>query len=158
QLIQQLRNRVIHDQVEDYGPDITRALNGLVRWCFLDIIAVLAPISRTFGLTYVLRLFVEPAPASVAAADALDFSGIDGPREVRYRVSSVPQLDDFSFVDLRLYLISRAPRAGGDQSIEALEPRQYLDMTPFLIAERLRDPASLGNLSAADSKRLLFAL
>src|SRR5258706_14627923 len=31
-------------------------------------------------------------------------------------------------------------------------------MTPFLIAERLRDPASLGNLSSADSKRLLFAL
>src|SRR5262249_59440297 len=100
----------------------------------------------------------EPPPASAAAASALDFPGTDGPRDVRYPVSSLPQLDDFSFVDLRLYLITREPRAGGDQGVEALEPRQYLDMTPFLIAERLRDPASLGNLSAADSKRLLFAL
>ena len=102
QLIQQLRNRVIHDQVEAYDPDITRALNGLVRWCFLDVIAVLAPIGRAFGLTYVLKLVVEPAPATLAEVEALDFSGLDGPREVHYRVSSLPQLDDFSFVEVRL--------------------------------------------------------
>src|SRR5439155_24107390 len=108
-----------------------------------DAIRVLAPIGRAFGLTYVLKLVVAPAPATLAEVEALDFSGLDGPREVHYRVSSLPQLDDFSFVDLRLYLIARGRQAVGQSGVEALEPQNYLDLTS--IAAR---PGSSGSSRA----------
>ena len=158
QLILQLRNRVIHDHLEAYGPEITSDLHDLVRWCFLDVIAVLAPISRAFSLTYVIKLLVGPSATEVAEAEALDFSGAQGPRTVRYRISTVPQLDDFSFVDLRLYLIARSQQ-GAAAGAAPLEPRHYLDLTPFLIAERLRTQVQAQReVADAEGRRLLFAL
>lgn len=158
QLILQLRNRVIHDHLEDYGPEITRAFHDLIRWCFLDVIAVLEPMSGAFGLTYVMKLLVGPHGAQVAEAETLDFSGAQGPREVRYRVSNLPQLDDFSFVDLRLYLIARDQQNTAPDAVP-LQPQHYLDLTPFLIAERLRAQVQAQQqLTDAEGRRLLFAL
>ena len=158
QLILQLRNRVIHDHLEDYGPDITRALHDLVRWRLPRRHRRAAPIEPAFGLTYVMKLLVGPQAAEVAEAETLDFSGANGPREVRYRVSNLPQLDDFSFVDLRLDLIARHQQNAAPDA-PPLQPQHYLDLTPFLIAERLRAQVQAQQqLTDAEGRRLLFAL
>ena len=160
-LIQQVRNRIIHGEVENRPAHVTGPVNDLVKWCFLDVIAVLAPICRAFGLSYVTRLVVAP-PALAGAlpeveGDALDFSAIDGPREIRYRVSATPQLEDYAFVDLRLYLIARGLQMGAGSGAP-LQPSDYLDLTPFLITDRLRARVTKPGALPEEQRQMVFAL
>ncbi len=134
-LIQQIRNRIVHGALEDRAPDATEPINQLTRACFAQVVAILGPICEAFSLNYVTDLTVQSESALV---NALDFSGRDGPTPVAYHVTAAPQLDEFRFSDLRLYLIARA--AG--RSLDLLLTAQYLDLTPFLIAGRLRAPLS----------------
>jgi hypothetical protein len=151
-LILQVRNRIIHGRVENHPALITSEINRLVRWCFLDIIAALSPIGRTFSLTYVRQLTLT---GRLAEVEALDFSGAEGPREVLYRLDATPQADDEAFVDHRLYFIARSRQLGQGEGVAApLQPRDYLDLTPFLIPERLRS----GPLEAGERRRMVFAL
>jgi len=156
-LLHQVRNCVIHGRVENRPPDVTRPINELARWSFLDIIATLAPICRAFSLSYAAKLVVGPPGTPFAEVEALDYSAIDGPREARYRISSQPQLEDFAFLDLRLYLIARARQMGTGEG-GVLAPRDYLDLTPFLIIERLRSPEMAAPGATQKRQRLMLAL
>ena len=151
-LVLQVRNRIIHGRVENHPAAITGQVNELVKWCFLDIIAALTPIGRTFALTYVRQLTLS---GNVAEVEALDFSGTEGPHEARYQLDATPQSDEDAFVDHRLYFINRARQMGtGASAATALTPRDYLDLTPFLIPERLRS----GELEPGERRRMVFAL
>ena len=156
-LVQQVRNCIIHGRVENRPPQVTQPINELIKWSFLDIIATLAPICRAFSLSYAAKLVVGLPGVEFAEVEALDFSAIDGPRQVQYRLTSKPQLDDYAFVDLRLYLIARARQLGLGTG-EIVVPRDYLDLTPFLIIERLRSREMASDSSPEPSQRLLFAL
>ena len=150
-LLQQVRNRIVHGRVADRIPtEQLTEVAGLVRWCFLDVAAVLAPICRAFGLAYVLDLAVHGPEAEV---ETLEYVGISGPATVAYRISTQPRSEVLAFTRHRLYLIRRAKRIGGGSG-EVLEPGDYLDLTPFMIADRLRQtrPAD------GSEPQLLFAL
>ena len=152
-LLQQVRNRVLHGRLADRLPcDTLAAVNQLVSWCFLDIIGVLEPICRTYSLDYVTDLIVGETDAT---AEALEFAGAEGPFDVRYRVSPAPQVEIFTFTRHRLYLILRGKRIEGGSG-EQLVPQDYLDLTPFLIIDRLRAPPLRSTGDA--QQRLLFAL
>ena len=151
-LLQQVRNRILHGRVADRVPASTlAAMNGLVKWCFLEVIAILAPICRTYSLNYVVELTIQ---AEDAEAETLDFAGASGPHEARYRVSTQPQVEEFAFTRHRLYLILRAKRLG-EGTGEMLEPRDYLALTPFMITEWSR---TARRDSPLERQRLLFAL
>ena len=149
-LIQQIRNRIVHGALEDRAPDATEPINQLTRACFEQVVAVLGPICEAFSLNYVTDLTVRSESALV---NALDFSGRDGPTAVEYHVTVAPQIDEYRFSDLRLYLIARAC----GKSLDLLRTAQYLDLTPFLIAGRLRAP-SADKQRPESGERLVFAL
>jgi hypothetical protein len=151
-LLQQIRNRVIHGRVADRISATSLAdVIALVNWCFLDVVAVLKPICEAYSLNYVVDLSIRD---NEAEAETLDFVGGDGPEHARYRVSLEPRIEILAFTRQRLYLILRAKRIGGGSG-GVLEPRDYLDLTPFMITDRLRqvraDPR-------AAERQLLFAL
>ncbi len=153
-LLHQVRNRLTHGGLADRIPAAAIAPVGdMVKWCFLDVIAVLAPICRAFALCYVTH---SHSGATDAEVDTLDFSGKSGPVEARYRLSKEPQLEEFAFLPYRIYLVAREKRMGAGTG-EMLAPRDYLDLTPFLIADRLRSSAARPGLSPTD-RQLLFAL
>ena len=156
-LLQQVRNSIIHGRVENRPPQVTEPIDALVTWSFLDIIATLAPLCRAFGLSYAAKLIVGPPGTGFVEVEALDFSAIDGPRETRYRLTGQPQVDDYALVDHRLYLIAKARQMGSGEG-GIVEPRDYLDLTPFLIIERLRAQQLAANPSPENRQRILFAL
>lgn len=151
-LLQQVRNRILHGRVADRVPaTILAAVNGLAKWCFLEVIAILAPICRAYSLNYVVDLTVR---ATDAEAETLDFAGSSGPNAARYRLSTQPQVEEFAFTRHRLYLILRAKRLG-EGTGEMLTAGDYLALTPFMITERSRE---VRQDSPLQQQRLLFAL
>jgi len=153
-LLHQVRNRLTHGGLADRIPaEAIATVGDMMKWCFLDIIAVLAPICRAFAVCYVTQSHTGAADAEV---ETLDFSGKSGPAEAHYRLSKEPQLEEFAFLPYRIYLVARDKRMGVGTG-EVLAPRDYLDLTPFLIADRLRSSAARPGLSPPD-RQLLFAL
>ena len=154
-LLHEVRNRLTHGGLADRLPvDAILPVGGLIKWCFLDIIACLAVPCRAFAVTYVAESRTSAADTEVLT---LDFSGRSGPSEARYRISKEPQLEDFAFLPYRIYLAARDKRMGTGTG-EMLAPRDYLDLTPFLIADRLKRGAARPDGQPADRQQLLFAL
>jgi hypothetical protein len=156
-LHQQLRNRVVHGQLEDrlaWSPRATAAMYAIVRDCFVDVLAMLLPASRHFGLCYVADLSVR---ADEVEARVLDFSGEDGPHPRRYLIGRDAQPEGYALVQYHLFLMSR------DKQVEAgsgarLEPADYLDLTPFLVADEIRRSLARRDLAPEQRERLLFVL
>ena len=153
-LIQQIRNRIAHGGLENRSAPVLAAIDLLTRWCFLDLVACLVPLCRELSLNYVTSLTIEGDRVTL---DALDFSGLAGPNRVQFRANSAPQLDEFRIADLRLYLIRRRcmleQRDGA-----AMVIADYLDLTPFLIAQALRGTARENTALPLGTDRLVFAL
>jgi hypothetical protein len=156
-LHQQLRNKVVHHQLEDrlaWSPRATAAMYAIVRDCFIDVLAMLLPASRHLGLCYVADLSVR---ADEVEARVLDFSGEDGPHNRRYLMRADAQPEFYALVQYHLFLMNR------DKQVEAggtalLEPADYVDLTPFLVADEIRRSLARRDLAPEQRERLLFVL
>jgi hypothetical protein len=153
--LQEVRNRLTHGGLVDRLPAAAiGAVGELIRWVFLDLIAVLSTPCRAFGLNFVTASRVGPADVEM---QTLDFSGIDGPRAARYRVAKEWQLEEYAFLPYRIYLVVR-DKAVGASGESVLAPQDYLDLTPFLIVDRLRSGVAEPDPLRLDRQQLLFAL
>ena len=133
--LQEVRNRLTHGGLVDRLPaEAIGPVGDLIAWVFLDVIDVLSGPCRAFALNFVTTSKVGAAEVDV---QTLDFSGVDGPREARYRISTEWQLEEYALLPYRMYLVARDKAVGQDRAA-LLAPRDYLDLTPFLIADRLR--------------------
>ena len=133
--LQEVRNRLTHGGLVDRLPaEAIGPVGDLIAWVFLDVIDVLSGPCRAFALNFVTASKVGAAEVDV---QTLDFSGVDGPREARYRISTEWQLEEYALLPYRMYLVARDKAVGQDRAAP-LAPRDYLDLTPFLIADRLR--------------------
>lgn len=151
--LQEVRNRLTHGGLVDRLPaDAIAPVAALIEWVFLDLVAILAVPCRAFGLNFVTESKVGPDHAEV---ETLDFSGLSGPTRQRYRVGKEWQLEEYAFLPYRVYLVNRARRVG-EGSGEVMAPGDYLDLTPFLIVDRLR--ASGAEQPDADRQSLMFVL
>jgi hypothetical protein len=155
--LQQVRNRIQHGEIGDRYPDLVEPLPALCRLYFYELLALLEPLSHVFALGYVESL--EASTDAVSARVSL-FVGLEGPVTARYLASPASQLDHYEFEESRLYLIVRARASDGERA-ETLSTADYLDLTPFLIAERLqraqpaeRDVLALDQYGAID--RLVY--
>lgn len=153
--LQEIRNRLAHGGLVDRLPAATIGpVADLIRWVFLDLIALLGAPCRAFGLNFV-------AASRIGADDVemqtLDFSGVDGPAERRYRVAREWQLEEYAFLPYRIYLVARDKAVGAAQE-GVLAPRDYLDLTPFLIVDRLRASGTVSDAAQPDRQQLLFVL
>jgi hypothetical protein len=153
--LQEIRNRLTHGELADRLPAAAIGpVGALVRWVFLDLIMVLGEPCRAFGLNFVTASRVGPTDVEM---QTLDFSGVDGPQEARYRVAKEWQLEEYAFLPYRIYLVARDKAAGASRD-GVLAPQDYLDLTPFLIVDRLRSRAAEADPLQLDRQRLLFVL
>ena len=153
--LQEVRNRLTHGGLVDRLPvEAIEPVSNLIKWVFLDLVAMLCVPCRAFGLNFVVESRVGETDAEV---QTLDFSGVTGPNDVRYRVSKEWQIEEYAFLPYRIYLVNRAKQMGTGSG-DMLAPRDYLDLTPFLIVDRLRSAAAQPGPLPVDRQQLLFAL
>ncbi|MBV8169719.1 MAG: hypothetical protein JO021_23235, partial [Alphaproteobacteria bacterium] len=153
--LQEVRNRLTHGGLVERLPAAAIGpVANLIRWVFLDLIAVLGTPCRAFGLNFVTASRAGPTDVEVRT---LDFSGVDGPSEARYRVGRQWRVEEYAFLPYRMYLVAR-DRAAGASREGVLEAQDYLDLTPFLIVDRLRAGATEADPLRVDRQRLLFVL
>jgi hypothetical protein len=153
--LQEVRNRLTHGGLVDRLPAaVIGPVGDLIRWVFLDLIAVLSTPCRAFGLNFVTASRVGATDVEMRT---LDFSGVDGPREARYRVAKEWQLEEYAFLPYRIYLVARNKAAGASHE-GVLAPQDYLDLTPFLIVDRLRSATAEADPLRLDRQQLLFVL
>jgi len=151
--LQEVRNRLTHGGLVDRLPaDAIAPVAALIKWVFLDLVAILSISCRTFGLNFATQTRVGQDHAEV---ETLDFSGAAGPSEERYRIDKEWQLEEYAFLPYRIYLVNRAKRVGGDTG-QIMTPGDYLDLTPFLIVDRLRTASD--EPATAVRQNLLFVL
>lgn len=151
--LQEVRNRLTHGGLVDRLPaDAIAPVAALIKWVFLDLVAILSIFCRSFGLNFVTRSRVGQDHAEV---DTLDFSGAAGPSDERYRIDKEWQIEEYAFLPYRIYLVNRTKRIG-EGTGEIMTPGDYLDLTPFLIVDRLR--AASAEPVIADRQNLLFVL
>ncbi len=151
--LQEVRNRLTHGGLVDRLPaDAIAPVAALIKWVFLDLVAILAISCRSFGLNFVTQSKTGPDHAEV---ETLDFSGLSGPTLENYRIDKEWQLEEYAFLPYRVYLVNRARRVG-EGSGEIMTPGDYLDLTPFLIVDRLRSAGP--EQPGADRQSLMFVL
>jgi hypothetical protein len=151
--LQEVRNRLTHGGLVDRLPaEAIGPVGDLIAWVFLDLIDVLRVPCRAFALHFVTASRVGPSEVDV---ETLDFSGVGGPQEARYRISKEWQLEEYALLPYRTYLVARDKAVGANRA-GLLAPRDYLDLTPFLIADRLRARPDSDPLRLDD--QLLFVL
>ena len=153
--LQEVRNRLTHGGLVDRLPaDAIAPVAALIKWVFLDLVSILSVSCRAFGLNFVTQSRVVETHAEVAT---LDHSGTAGPTEERYLIAKEWQLEEYAFLPYRIYLVNRAKRMGAGSG-EIMAPGDYLDLTPFLIVDRLRVQVADAEPGAADRQNLLFVL
>ena len=104
-IIQGVRNRVQHGEIQNRSPDLIEPVIRLVFACFCDVLGTLLPLCDAYSIAYVIELDVNEDRVRAAA---LDFSGARGPRETHFEVIAEPQArDEHAFRELQLYLIAR---------------------------------------------------
>ena len=153
--LQELRNRLTHGGLADRLPvDAIEPVADLVKWVFLDLVLILSALCQRFGLNFVVESRVG---ASEVLATTLDFSGSTGPVEQHFSVAKEWQLEEYAFLPYRMYLVNRVKEvtaaAGGN-----LDPADYLDLTPFIIVDRLKASGPADAKEDADRSHLLFVL
>ncbi|MGD9882418.1 MAG: hypothetical protein AB7U95_20085, partial [Reyranella sp.] len=154
-LLQEVRNRLTHGGLVDRLPaDAIAPVGALIKWVFLDILSILSMCCRVFGLNFVTQSRVAETHAEVTT---LDFSGMAGPSEERYLIAKDWELEEYAFLPYRIYLVNRVKRMGAGSG-EIIAPGDYLDLTPFLIVDRLHVRAADGEPGTADRQSLLFVL
>ena len=131
-LFQQIRNRNIHGNLGNRKREVLAPIYQLLVWCFLDVVSLLQPIWEAFELVYITRIEVTPEQTS---AEGLSLSCSPGPAPVRYLLPAGFKSDINKVSEDQLYIVARAKKLRDGTPAEFLEPRDYLDLTPFLIFE-----------------------
>lgn len=135
-LLQVVRNDLTHRYMEKRPNAVLRPMESLIARTFLDVVDRLLQISRDYAIGFTVTL---QAGAGTSDADLLMFDGEDGPQLARATIESSPRAEAERFTPQRLYLLRRAALA--DPS-SPLQPKDYLDLTPFLISELVDENAN----------------
>lgn len=144
--IQSTRNRIFHGNVGRRAPELIHAVHDLVEPAFLDLVSIMGPLSRAYGLYYVEQVDEVGSTSS--------FSGRQSaPAHFNLVVGGRGRSSDEAFLPKHVYLIDRRRELARDPAAPPLAPGDYADLTPFLI-ERGRLDAS----DPAASERRIYAL
>ncbi len=157
-LIQQIRNRNIHGNLGNRKRDVLAPIYQFLAWSFLDVVSLLQPLWEAFELVYVTRVDVT---AQQTNAEGLSLSCSPGPAGVRYLLPAGFKSDVNKISQDQLYIVSRGKKLSEGRSAEFLEPRDYLNLTPFLIFEyqhRSRAQEEFAPFRARQEQRYLFVL
>jgi hypothetical protein len=131
--IQSTRNR-FHGNVGARAAEMLQTVYGLVEPVFLDMVSIMAPLSRAYGLYYVEQVDETASTAS--------FSGRhSSPARFNLAVGGPGRSSNEAFLPNHVYLIDRRRELARDPIAPPLEPRDYADLTPFIIERgRLEGP------------------
>ena len=133
ELIQEVRNKVQHDELAERPKEVLEPLTFLLRVSVLDLIALLRPICAHYYLVFMTKTDAE-------AVAGLAFSGLE-PSRVEFLLPPPPsggRPDADTIKAGELYLIRRGRERFDHTPPETLLPPEYLDLTPFLIHEGAR--------------------
>ena len=152
-VIQQMRNRVEHNDLGKRPPGVLEPLYFFLQASFLDVVSTLRPIFAQYYLVF----FTEVRPAATGDTGVgLVFSGVGLPAGAEFLLPP-PGGDAEKIQPGQLYLVRRGREKPATGPADLLDPGDFLDLTPFLIYERQRLTAML-KARAPDSadSRLLF--
>lgn len=133
-LLQQIRNRNTHHQLGQRPARYLAGIYDLLAWCFLDIVALLAPVCAEFRLVYVTGISDDPLEDGNYLVSGSSLSGPFDRESVEYLLAPGYRSDSSALLERQLYIVARSKELGAGSG-SPLEPGDYLDLTPFLIFE-----------------------
>ena len=143
--LQVVRNDLTHRYMEKRPNALLLPMESLIARAFIDLVDRLLQISCDYAIGFTVALAADDA---TNGAELLMFDGADGPRLARATIESTPRSEAERFTAQRLYLLRRAALAGAGLP---LQPKDYLDLTPFLISELIdENVGGTRNLFALD--------